>query len=175
MTNLITITDIQAFKPMSVNIDVSKKLTTFIREAQEFDLRPLLGDEFYLAIVSDFEASPSLQVYGDLFNGVTYIYGGHTYQHDGLKSVLVYYAYSRYLNNAQTNQTAFGVVEKVNEHSNPISEKTLSRQVGQAISGAKAYEQRVIDYLVRNESTYPLWKCFKTNKKTGGIRITSIR
>src|SRR5690554_260257 len=114
MTNLITISDIQAFKPISNNIDVSKKLNTFIREAQEFDLRPILGDEFYLAIVADFEASPSLVTYSDLFNGVTYTYGSNTYQHDGLKSVLVYYAYSRYLNDVQINQTAFGAVIKTN-------------------------------------------------------------
>lgn len=175
MTNLITISDIQAFKPISNNIDVSKKLNTFIREAQEFDLRPILGDEFYLAIVADFEASPSLVTYSDLFNGVTYTYGSNTYQHDGLKSVLVYYAYSRYLNDVQINQTAYGAVTKTNPDSQPISEKALARQVGQAVSGARAYEQRVIEYLKRNEATYPLWKCYEKSKKTGGFRVSSIR
>ena len=70
MGNLITITDIQKFKPLSKNTDVVKKVDPFIKEAQEFELRPFMSDEFYLELVSQFESSPqfSNSKYADLFN-----------------------------------------------------------------------------------------------------------
>lgn len=174
MTKLITVADIKVYKSLTTNTS-GMKIDSEINEAQEFDLRPILGDEFYLALLDDFNASPSLATYSDLFNGVTYTYGAYQYQHDGLKAVLCYYAYARYLNNSNTNSTAFGMVQKRNDDSDPISEKTLARLVGQAVSGAKAYEQRILDYLSRNSSTYPLWKCRVDNNKTGGMRISAVR
>ena len=174
MIKLITLADIRTYKQISSNLNAIK-IDSEINEAQEFDLRPFMGDEFYLALLDDFSNSPSLQLYDDLFNGCTYTYGGNTYQHDGIKAMLCYYAFSRYLNNSNTNATAFGTVIKQNDDSEPVSEKTLSRLVGQAISGAKIFENRVYDYLVRNSSTYPLFKCSIDNKKTGGLRVSAVR
>lgn len=173
-TYLITLSDIQTLKPISANVNETKALKPFILEAQEFDLRPFLGDAFYLALIDDFNASPSLSTYSDLFNGVTYTYGSDTYQHDGLKAMLIYYAYARYLNNSQSTVTPNGVVSKLNDNSEKISDRALSRLVNQATSGAKVYENRVYDYLTRKSSTYPLWECYKSNKRTGGFRLGSI-
>ena len=174
-TYLITLSDIQALKPISSNVNEIKALKPFILEAQEFDLRPFLGDAFYLALIDDFNASPSLSTYSDLFNGVTYVYNSDTYQHDGLKAMLVYYTYARYLNNSQSIVTPNGVVSKLNNNSERISEKELARLVNQATSGAKVYENRVYDYLLRNNTTYTLWECYTKTKRTGGLRLTSIR
>lgn len=174
-TKLITILDIKDFKPLSGNTDTSKKVDPFILEAQEFELRPILGDEFYLDLLDDFNASPSLTKYNDLFNGSRYTCGTIQYENPGLKSVLVYYSYARYLNNSNTNSTPFGMVEKLNSDSKSLSEKALSRLVSQAVSGAKAYEFRVVDFLRRNSEDFPLYRCEKDNGKTGGLRISSVR
>jgi len=175
MANLITLSDIQAVKPISSNLNTLKKLNTFIEEAQDFDLRPMLGDEFYLAIAADVLTSPSLQTYADLWNGNTYTYGADTYKNYGLKIVLINYAYARYLRASQTNQTAFGAVQKVNPNSEPISEKQLTRLVGQAISSAKGYEETVHKYLNLNNADYPLYECFNDNGKRRSFRITGVR
>ena len=174
MTKLITVSDIKNYKTLSINI-AALKIDSEINEAQEFDLRPILGDALYLDLLTDFEASPSLATYNELFNGCTYTYSGNTYQHDGLKAMLCYYAYARFLNNSNTNSTAFGVVIKNNNDSEPVSEKTLSRLVGQALNGAKIFENRTLDYLRRNSADYPLYKCYAENKQTGGITITPVR
>jgi len=175
MANLITITDIQTLKPLSSNTDITKKVNPFILEAQRMDLRPILGDEFYLALEADVLASPSLVTYTDLWNGSNYTIGTKTYINYGLKAVLIYYSYARYLNRSNTNSTAFGMVKKSNPDSEPLSEKTLSRLVAQAISGAKLYENNVKKYLDNNASTYPLYDCVYNNKKSNGFRITGIR
>lgn len=174
-TYLITLDEIKAYKPISTNVNEIKQLKPFILEAQEFDLRPFLGDEFYIALLADFNASPSLSTYSDLFNGVDYVYNSDTYRNDGIKPMLIYYAYARYLNNAQSIITPNGIVSKSNDNSTPASDKTVARLVNQAFSGGKTYENRVLDYLVRNNADYPLYKCVKSTKRTGGLRISSIR
>jgi hypothetical protein len=157
MTLLISLSDFTPYKAISANINVTKKLEPYILEAQEFDLRPLLGDELYNAIVEDFEASPSLQNYGDLFSGSEWDCGSHTYKHNGLIPVLCYFAYARYKLNSNVEDTAFGTVVKRNIESEPVSEKTIARQADQARSGAMAYWQKVEHFLNDNSTDYPLW------------------
>ena len=65
------------------------------------------------------------------------------------------------------------MVAKNNPDSTPLTEKTLSRLVSEAMSGAKAYEVRVLEFLRYNSNDYPLFECSKTNKKTGGFRISA--
>ena len=170
--NLITITDIQGYKPLSKNTDTDKKVNPFIQEAQEFELRPFMSDQFYSELVTQFLAGPLTGVYADLFNGSTWTSGSQTYTNPGLKVVLVYYSYARYLNKSNTNSTAFGMVGKTNPDSQPLSERTLSRLVSEALSGAKAYENRVKHFLDCNSGDYPLYDCGTQNKKTGGLRIS---
>jgi hypothetical protein len=157
MTLLISISDFTPYKAISANLNVVKKLEPYILEAQEFDLRPLLGDELYNAVVEDFEASPSLQVYGDLFNGSDWTVGSHTYKHNGLIPVLCYFAYARYKTNSNVEDTAFGTVTKRNIESEPVSEKTIARQSDQARSGAMAYWYKVEKFLCDNSEDYDLW------------------
>lgn len=175
ITKLITIEDILAFKPMSINTDVTKKLNTFIQEAQEFDVAPFLGDALYLAIEEDFLASPSLSEFSDLFNGCEYTYNGVKYRHRGVKAMIVYFAYGRYIANAQSNQTAFGVVQKNNTDSVPVSDRTIERQTNQANSGGEKYKRDVEDFLNRNYKDYPLWNnrvADRTEKSS--LRVSSV-
>jgi hypothetical protein len=173
MTLLISLSDFTPYKAISANINATKKLEPYILEAQEFDLRPLLGEELYNAIVEDFEARPSLPDYSDLFNGCEWTISGHTYKHEGLIPVLCYFAYARYKLNSNTEDTAFGTVTKRNNESDPASEKTINRQADQARSGAMSYFSRVQNYLNDNSVDYPLWvNSCKTKRGRG--RITDI-
>lgn len=174
MNLLITKEDIAELKPLSENIDSTLKVDPFVREAQEFELRPFLSDEFFIDLVDDFNASPSLQKYKNLFEGSIYTCGNTKYENPGIKAMLIYYAYARIVKKGPTNSTAFGFVEKLNDDSKPISEKAIARLVDQAMSGAKAYENRVRLFLNRNSSDYPLWDCGVDNKKVGGSRISAI-
>lgn len=169
---IVTLQDIVEFKPISLNVNQAKALNPFILEAQEFDIRSILGDEFYLAILADL---PTLANYGDLVNGVQYTYDGKLYETKGIKACLIYYSYARYLANANQTSTPSGMVSKTNDYSDPISEKTLARLIQQARSGAIHFQEQFIDYLNRNESNYPLWKnkCTKKLNKAS-IKIKSI-
>ncbi|CAB4152549.1 hypothetical protein UFOVP606_15 [uncultured Caudovirales phage] len=175
IVKLITIEDIIAYKPMSINTDVTKKLNTFIQEAQEFDVASFLGDAFYMALENDFIAQPSLTIYSDLFNGCSYVYDGITYRHRGVKAMLVYYTYSRYIANSQSNQTAFGVVAKNNTDSTPVTDKTIARLADQAQAGAEKYKRDLEQFLNLNYTNYPLWYNRIANRtKSASIRVSSV-
>lgn len=169
MTQLITISDIKSLKSISVNLDTSKKLDPFILEAQQFDLKKMMGDAFYLEFINDFNESPSLPTYSDLFNGCEFTCGTKTYRHEGIKSVLCYLSYARYIQNSNIESTAFGTVNKITEESRHVDEKTINRLYQQAYNGANEYWKDVVFYL--NQQDFALWKNCGNNKR---IRIHSI-
>ena len=173
-TKLITLANIQAVKPISLNISEAKQLDPHILEAQNFDLRPFLGDEFFLDLINDFTASPSLDTYSDLFNGGSYTYGGNTYYNDGIKQFLVYSVYARYTSNSNVIATASGFVQKTNQYSEGVPEKTISRLITQSRSGADTCLHSIKEFLQRNSADYPLYKCEKITKFTNGIKIRRI-
>lgn len=173
-TKLITLSDITSVKSISLNVNEVKQLTPHILEAQNFDLRQFLGDELYLDLIADYVSSPSLVLYADLFNGGSYNYGGQTYYNDGLKMFLIYSTYARYTANSNIISTATGFVQKTNEYSDGISEKTISRLITQARSGAESCENSIRYFLQRNSSIYPLYKCNKQNKTTNGFTIRRV-
>ena len=175
MTPFITVSDIQQFKGISSNINSPKDLIPHILEAQDFDLRPFMGEGLYLSFVADFEASPSLVQYDDLFNGCQYTYQGNEYKQEGLKAVLIYHAYARFLSNTGIISTPTGFVQKTNQYSDPVNDKAIARLIQQARSGATVHEERVKLYLDRYASTYTLWKCsgIQTPYRTG-LKIRKI-
>lgn len=171
MILLITQADIEALESFSTNTNFEKKVRPHINKAQQFDVRPLVGEEFWIAIVQN----PS--AFSDLLNEKIYTYNNHTYQHPGLKSVIVEYAYSRYKGEANTEDTPYGVQIKRNDYSDPVSETTISRQQKNAVAAAEVYWRRVEEYLDRLKATYPLWRmsCDDAKRQTGnGTRIRKV-
>jgi hypothetical protein len=173
-TKLITLQDVATAKGISLNVNDTKQLAPHIFEAQNFDLRELLGDAFYLDLIADFVASPSLNEYSELFNGGTYTYNGESYYLDGVKQYLIYSTYARYIANSGVISTASGLVNKTNQYSEKVDEKTILRLVTQARSGATFCENGIKEYLSRKKQDYPLYKCENITKFTGGFKIRSV-
>lgn len=172
MMQLITISDIQPYKAISINLDTDDKLDPFILEAQQFDLKKLMGDAFYLDFINDFSASPALAKYADLFNGSEFIYAGINYKHEGIKPVLCYLAYARYVLNSNVNATAYGTVRKKTEESEQVDDKTVQRLSNQAYAGALAYWEDVKRFIYVKQ--YPLWYYGYGEKKTRTNRVGGV-
>src|SRR4051812_15981545 len=110
-TVLITKNDFKDIRKISQNISL-EKLNPYILEAQEFDLKPILGQELYYDLVADYDSSPSLEKYFDLYHGSTYTCGNSTYTHNGLVPAICYFAYSRYVLDAGITDTPSGLKQK---------------------------------------------------------------
>lgn len=173
MANLITISDFADYRAISTNVNDVKRLDPYIAEAQEFDLKALLGQYLY----DDFVKNITNTIYQSLLNGKEYTdTSGYNVIYKGIKPVLVYYAYSRFLANDNIKSTASGfVIKRQDEYSEPISEKTMSRLIQQAESSALSYFEGVKKFLNDNYSIYPLWKyCGINTNKRSGCNISSV-
>lgn len=175
-TLLISLSDFAPYKALSTNLTTVKNLDPYILEAQEFDLKPLLGRELFIDLLDDFDSSPSLSKYEDLFNGLSYTYEGDLYLHRGIIPILCYFTYARYILNSGGHSTDYGLRKKINQDSEEVSEIEKARRVTQAREGAIAYWNDVKLFLDHKKSedpdTYEYWNC--TKKTTGLPRITGI-
>ena len=172
MTKLITYAQIAPYKHITSNVNAAK-FDIYNLQAQELDLRPLLGTELYWDLVDDFEASPSLVIYSDLYNGSTYVKDTRSFKHEGLIPVMANFIYARYLASSGASSTPWGMVQKKQgDVSDPLSEKSLARMMGQAQSEALAYWERVKIYLCDHTTEIPLYN--RKAKSQSGIRIRGV-
>ena len=121
MQLLITRNDIAKYRQIS-KTPHEAKLNELILDAQMLDLQPLLGESIYNKIM----AAP--EDYSALLEGGIYETDGIGYTNYGLKMVLAYFAYARYMMFSGIIDTPFSVVEKINPDSKPVdaaSKKTI--------------------------------------------------
>ena len=170
---LITTADFADYKDISSNIDSAARVDPYILNAERLDLKPLLGERFF----ADLIANPNTTANALLLDGGDYTYNSNDYNFAGLKAVLVYYSYARFLENQNVNVTRFGVVHKNNpDVSERVDDKTLMRHVSNAREIAKSYFAEVDLFIIRNSTDYPLYhKCYAYNESAGaGVRITAV-
>jgi hypothetical protein len=188
---LITLADFTPYVDITSNIDVVRNLEPYILQAQICDLKPLLGEIFYQDLVTNFASAN----YQDLLNGKTYIIpnsGNYPIKFEGIKPILCYFAYARYIKRAGFKHTMTGLVAKNTPYSDPIEQNTLLRIANESMSIAGAYQKGLETFLYYNRSAYPvidsifnlpvsecegtIWSIFqrKTTIKTG-IRVSSTR
>lgn len=163
-TELITRTEIQQYKQISDSLD-NTKLTQLILEAQEQDLRPLLGESLYTDILINPDD------YSDLLNGGSYTYQETTYINVGLKIVLACYVYARNVLFGDVTDTPFGSVFKEEQSSSRVDLKMKQTLYDQNREIAFNYFRNVEYYLYRTENA--LYKKKTTRRKTG-LKITRV-
>ena len=163
---LITLDDIREYRPVA-SLD-AKRVDTYIIEAQENDLRPVLNDALYKALNDSF----STVIYQELFNGKAYNYNGASIDFPGIKPMLVYFALSRIVINNQINITSYGVVQKTVNESQPVDNAGIKMLVTELRSVAISYQNRLIDFLEKNTATYPLYNSLsKGNSNLTGLKF----
>lgn len=170
---LITKEDFEGVRHISKNIDFTQRVLPYAKEAQNFDLRPYLGD----ALFYDLMKNQTLEKYQDLLNGKEYQdTNGNTIWFDGIKEALAYYAMARFRGNQQISDTNFSVVIKTNEFSEPVSDKTIVRTATELKSAANALMYDVVKYIKTNISNYPLYETTDCCKPAGvnKMRITGV-
>lgn len=158
---LITLQDIKSVRP-TAELD-SVRWQPFAVEAQDQDLRPILGDGLYYQLMQ----TPAETAYANLLNGTTYTYDGQTVYFDGLKPMLVYFFLARFIQNNPVNITRYGIVQKVTPQSQPVDATMIRQVVNEMKSNAATYRNQVDQFLLQNQSTYPLYIGSNTSLKAG--------
>ncbi len=169
--SLINLTDFTENKHLTQNLD-SRDIDPIILEAQEFDVKPVMGSAFYYDMMNNVTDSK----YVELLDGKVYTPNGldSPIQFSGLKMVLKYYVYARLLVVDGVKSTNSGFVQKQLENSERISGAQRTQMIAQTRSGAKAYEQELIDFLNNYSDIYPLYDCGVRKNKGYGFRMKAI-
>jgi len=156
-TKLVNRDVIAKYKQISKNIN-SEILDQYIIEAQIQDVRPLLGEKLFDAIIE------TPLDYTILLEGGQYTYDGVTCTNYGLEAVLSYYVYARYAMFGSATDTPFSMVEKLNgQESRPVDYSfkkglyTLNRD------SAFNLWRSVEKYLIRTNNELFLDKCLVKN------------
>ena len=153
-TQLITLSDVQAFRRVDVKFDTNR-FNTFVTEVQRKNLRNLLKDALYY----DFMISDrTTGVYADLLNGKSYQYSGQTIQFYGVKPALCYWWLAVAAREGDLFMSNYGAVQFVNnpqQHFETSKEK--ERIAVQYMETAQNYANDITKFLNQNSSLYPLW------------------
>lgn len=151
MPNIITIQDIKEVRPLA-QLD-PQRVDPYITEAQENDLRPILGDALFYDFITNIDTTK----YRELLNGKTYTKDGYSIFFNGVKPMLCYFALARITQNNSINLTSYGAVQKRVDGSDPIDQRILGALITELRDVANSYQTRVIDFLNDNPTTYTLF------------------
>ena len=166
---LITSAQIKEYKDISDNIDSINRIDPYIIQWQRTVLRPFLGNSFYMTFLQNL----SDQRFQELLNGIS---GSDGFFY-GIKPAISYGAYALLLLNQNVNVTRFGMVKKLNEFSEHLDSKELTRLHASAQSMSDFYLRDALAYLDKNKALYPEFdkSCDEQKIKNAGLRIYTTK
>ncbi|TRX34952.1 hypothetical protein FNW52_12485 [Flavobacterium sp. ZT3R18] len=152
MNNILTPTQLQAYKDIGNKID-EKKINPIIEQAQITELKVNLGDRFYFDLLNNL-TNPTYQ---PLLDGCDFNYFGVNYHQDGIKALLSDYFMSKYVLQINTNFTPFGATTKTPQDGEIADRNSLKDISTQQLQLAGARWEIIKMYLNVSTSTFPNW------------------
>jgi len=166
---LITISDVSTYRRVDPKLN-SDRFNTYVMEAQRTNLRGLLGDALYYALMADDRISG---IYADLLNGKSYVYENQTIQYYGLKPALCYWwlaIFAREGEQFNANVGAIQFVDNPQQYFQSAKQKeTLAQQY---LETANDYANGIIKFLNENADDYPLWE---TDTEKSSVNFFTFR
>lgn len=127
---ILTPAAVRSVRPIADNLEDTKRITPYLREVERLDLLPMMGASLYRDVAASLaDEEDEFQL---LYHGGYYEYNGKTEWCDGLVSACGYLAYARFARNQDINVTAFGVVRKTTQYSEPTDSGELLRTANEA-------------------------------------------
>lgn len=115
---LLTFEQQQEIKPVSANNE--KRYTQIQKEAEEYYLTKLIG----APLLQKIQAAPA--DYEDLLDGSVFTYCGEQIKHKGLRYVLAYFTFAKYVQEIGITDTFTGFVSKNRSEANDARDGELS-------------------------------------------------
>lgn len=155
---IISPSNIYEFRPLAKDIPADR-IMPYIQEAQQIDLKQLLGDALWLDFLNRFDVSADSKyaVYQQLLVGSTYTYGSVTLENPGLIGYMSYMTLARFYANNQISATKYGLVMKLNDQSQPLDAKAVQNAITELRSNALALQNDIVKFLTANGTSFPLY------------------
>lgn len=170
MTYLITKAVVATKLQTAIGYD-SLEFNTFINEAQEFDFKPLVAEDFYYDLLSKRNEA----TWKKLIDGGEYEYQERTYSFQGLATVLSYFAYARFVLSSNVVSTSHGFVVKKTPSSEPLSLEERRNYYYKKQQEANLMFNDAKRFIERNISDFPSWNngnnCARTSNGPTKTRV----
>lgn len=153
-TLLINKAKVSSLLQVAIGIEETE-FNKYIEEAQKFDLKPLVCEDFYFELIKNKDTEP----WKKLLEGGDYTYEGKDYEFDGIGSVLAYFSYARFFLSSPAVSTSHGIVTKTNPYSTPVELQERKNVYYKKKEEANELMKDVIKFIERNISNYTSWKC----------------
>lgn len=171
-TRLITKAKASALLQIALGIEEAE-FNKFIDEAQKFDFKELVCDQFY----ADLLAKKDVAEWKKLIDGGTYTVDGRTYEFTGFDAVISYFAYSRMVVNGPIVSTSHGMVTKTTPYSEPVPLEERRNIYYKKREEANKLMSDVVKFIELNLDTYDSWNCSNScePKRKTGFSTTVIK
>ncbi|MCK9281355.1 MAG: hypothetical protein M0P71_12090 [Melioribacteraceae bacterium] len=171
MALLLSLVQQQLIKKISANN--TGRYDQIAAEVEENELRSMLG----IALLQDLQDNPTSTENVKLLDGSSYEnYLGQTIKFKGLRYVLAYLNYAKYIGESFVTDTFTGFVAKNRPESELVSEGTMKRLINENRELAMREFDVIKEFLCLNSADYPLWLYAKTQKphtpRFWGVRKT---
>lgn len=154
MTNLVVYTDFIGDVDLpNLDKDVSG-FNTFVTKFQKEILIKLLGYDLYLAFVAGLLEEPIKAKWTDLKNGSTYQIDSVNKQNPGVKDIVLYYIYCKWLSTHFEQLTGLGVIQSNSDNATIISPEN---KITTGWNNMLNYYYMVYNFISEKESDYPNW------------------
>lgn len=153
---LISRDDLLPFRKISANLK-GDQVNPFIQDAQEFELRPFLGDDLYMDFLEKYEDDK----YQKLLDGETYespAGSGKNKRFLGISTALAYFVLELITSEGHIHHTATGSFEKDNDFSSKLSGAERARIANNYREKALRTLSDAKTYLNAKREDFPLWK-----------------
>lgn len=144
MEHLLTPEEVlKSGRPIGGKVD-KEALLAYITEAEQLNIKPVLGDALFLDILSQEED----ETYAMLLSGGTYTAcDGELYSFVGLKVALSYFVFAKFVMVGDFQTTRYGTVFKESDYSTHISSKERSDAYNDALEVGNCYLNDCVRYL----------------------------
>lgn len=158
-------------KPISYNNQ--SKYEQIATEVEAFELLQLISLEMYQDLVDN----PTTDANVSLLNGCSFEnYNGNTVNHKGLRYVIAYLNYSKYVGESFVSDTYTGFVQQNRPEATFLSDGQIKRIQENARKIALTAWETVKEYLDKNYTLYPYWSYTEEKKiytpKFGSVKKT---
>lgn len=124
--------------PCSFTLD---DIEAFVLDAQEFDMQPCLGEDFWEDLIANYNSAPYTTLLA----------------RDDYKRALVYFSFARWVKDGYYHSTGSGFFAAQSDFSRQLSKEERDEIYQRNKAKGAAYLERVVDYLNDNTSTYTEW------------------
>lgn len=175
---ILKLADIQVYSDIADNFKPAR-LQRFATRVQETQLRELLNDAFYNALINDLDVNgnPQNAPFVALINGKTYEFNGKTVEYFGLKPFLVFHWLSINIREGDIFMSNAGNIsfdQNPQDNMVKISQKTIDSINATYLNSIISYTNNITRFLNENQNDYTLWISKSDNASKTSFNIITV-